>query len=122
MARILIVDDEPFCLESSRVLLATQGFETQGAADGPEAIEIAKQGAPDVLVVDLVLGEDLDGIQVAEALLQLNPKMQTIVITGYATSDLQSRIERYPSMQCLAKPVEPKQFIATVKEAAQQQE
>jgi CheY-like chemotaxis protein len=65
--RVLIVDDEQAIRLVCRVNLANAGFETIEAADGPQAIELARAKQPDLILLDIML-PGLDGWQVAEAL------------------------------------------------------
>jgi DNA-binding NtrC family response regulator len=119
MTRVLIVDDDRFSCESLSALLSLEDFKLKMAFDGPTAIEIAKEFLPEVLIADFMLKGELDGVQVAEILKQRDPKLQTIVITGHASSELLAQIENDPSMRWLTKPTDPEQLIETVREAAQ---
>ena len=59
-ATILLVDDEPHILELCRMYLEAEGFRTASAADGKEALVMARKVNPDLVVLDLMLPE-LDG-------------------------------------------------------------
>jgi histidine kinase len=64
---ILHVEDELPVREGLALLLRVDGYEVHGAATGPEALQLAREGLhPDVLIVDFNLGEDLNGAEVAE--------------------------------------------------------
>ncbi len=117
MKRVLIVEDDPVCRTSLSVLLSLNGFDVQAAAGGREAVEIAKSAPPDLLIVDFVLGGELDGVEVAEALQSAKPRMQTIVITGFVTPELEGRMAHCSTMRCLVKPVPPEDLIAAVQQA-----
>ena len=118
MAKILIVDDEAECRESLRALLSLQGFDIEVAANGAEAVDLGRSFIPDVLVVDLVLGDEMDGIQIAEALRSLNPAMEVVMVTGYLTADLEARIKEGLRVRCLVKPVDPSELLLAVRQAA----
>ena len=53
--RVLIADDEPAIALSLEFLLRNDGYETQIARDGEEALRIAKTFLPDLIVLDLML-------------------------------------------------------------------
>lgn len=118
MTRVLIVDDDVVCCESVSALLGMEGFEMRTSTDGAQSIEIAKEFQPNVLIVDLMLCGELDGIQVAKAIKQFNPSMQTIVVSGYASPNLQGKLEGDPSMRWVCKPAQPVKLIEMVREAA----
>ena len=65
--RILIADDEPAIAISLQFLFGNAGFETQIARDGLEALRIAGDFAPHLIVLDLMLPR-LNGIEVCRAL------------------------------------------------------
>ena len=64
-ARILVVDDEPAIRLLCRVNLQADGFAVQEAPDGVEAMRIAREWQPDLILLDVMMpGED--GFAVAE--------------------------------------------------------
>lgn len=67
--RILVVDDDPTQTLWSRHYLEEAGFEVAEAADGEGAIAAAKSGAPDLVLLDVML-PDMDGFQVCQVLKQ----------------------------------------------------
>jgi DNA-binding NarL/FixJ family response regulator len=68
VATILIVDDDPRFRGIARRLLESEGFEVIGeAADGREALSVARELDPDVVLLDVHL-PDIDGIEVATRL------------------------------------------------------
>jgi CheY-like chemotaxis protein len=119
MAKILIVDDEPVCRESTRLLLSFQGFDVRTAAGSSEAYQAALAFVPDVLIVDWILRDALDGLEVAQTLrTTINPDLRTILITGYLSADLEARARAFPSLEYLTKPVEPADLLSAVAKAA----
>ena len=64
---ILIVEDEADILDLVSVNLAREGFRVLGAADGEAGLALAREQAPDLVLLDLML-PGLDGLQVCRAL------------------------------------------------------
>ena len=118
MAKILIVDDDDSCRDASRVLLCGEGFEVQTAADGREALDLATRFVPDVLLVDWMLQDHMDGLEVARALRSTAPQMRALVITGYLSAELEERIAEFPFARYLTKPLPPGDLITAVRKAA----
>jgi CheY-like chemotaxis protein len=58
--RILVVEDDDDIRLLLTELLAAEGYETRGASDGPQALELAESWGPDVVLLDLVL-PSMDG-------------------------------------------------------------
>jgi DNA-binding response OmpR family regulator len=118
MAKLLLVDDQPAYLKLLGALLVEEGFEVQSAASGREALDVGASFVPDVLVVDWMLQDDMDGLEVAEALRRINPEIRVIVITARSSAELPPRIESFPSACCLEKPFRESELIAAVRAAS----
>jgi len=66
-ARVLVVDDEPYLVEILSLSLRHVGFLVEGAATGAEALRIAREFHPDLVVLDVML-PDADGFDLLPAL------------------------------------------------------
>jgi len=119
MTRVLIVDDEQACRDSLRLLLSLEGFEVEVAADGGEAVEAGLRFVPEILVVDWMLRDQRDGLAVAAALRQVNPKLETIAVSGHPHADLESNLKGLAATQYLSKPFLPAELIEAVRRAAE---
>jgi DNA-binding response OmpR family regulator len=67
--KVLVVEDEPTLLETLEYNLARQGYTVSTAADGHKALEMARQGLPDLIVLDVML-PGLDGFEICRILRQ----------------------------------------------------
>jgi two-component system KDP operon response regulator KdpE len=65
--RVLIADDDPQILRALRILLTARGYEVHTARTGAEALSLAVEQHPDLVMLDLGMPQ-LDGIEVIEAL------------------------------------------------------
>jgi len=65
--RILVVDDNEANVDVARMRLESRGYEVITAADGEEALERVKSGAPDLILLDIMMPK-LDGIEVTRRL------------------------------------------------------
>ena len=65
--RILLVDDEPLILKGLKFSLEQDGYETDTAADGEEALEKTRNGGYDIVLLDVMLPK-LSGIEVCQAI------------------------------------------------------
>ena len=84
MARVLVVDDEPQILRAMRISLRVRGYEVDTAATGKQALEMAAQHPPDLVILDLGL-PDLDGVEVIGGLRGWSTA-PIIVLSGRAES------------------------------------
>ncbi len=86
--RILICDDDPDILRSMELLLASEGFLVELAANGLQALEAVGRQRPDLIILDVMMPE-LDGIN---ALMKLREKHHIPVIMLSAKSEIQDKV------------------------------
>jgi NarL family two-component system response regulator LiaR len=81
---VLVVDDHAVVREGVRAFLATQPDLTVvgTAGSGAEALRLAAEHAPDVVLMDLVM-PGLDGVETTRRLRQVTPRSQVLVLTSY---------------------------------------
>jgi two-component system, OmpR family, response regulator MprA len=79
--RILVVDDEPAVLDAVDRALRVQGYDTELAADGREALDALAAGAPDALVLDLLMPR-VDGLEVCRRLRAAGDRTPVLVLTA----------------------------------------
>jgi DNA-binding response OmpR family regulator len=79
-SRILVVDDERIVTEVVERYLQLEGYEVRVAKDGKQALEIAGQWHPDLIVLDLMLPE-VDGLEVCRRLNRDSP-LPIIMLTA----------------------------------------
>jgi len=80
-ARLLVVDDEPSIRELLTASLRFAGFEVFSAADGAEALKLADQHRPDLVVLDIML-PDLDGFTVTRKLRERGRDVPVVFLTA----------------------------------------
>jgi len=114
--RVLVVDDESDFTELLKFNLQSQGFDILSAADGMEALNIARRELPDVVLVDLML-PDLDGFSVCEILRSQPSTSQVPIIV---VSALDGEYVRGRGLQtgvacCFKKPVDMKMLGESIR-------
>jgi NarL family two-component system response regulator LiaR len=82
--QILIVDDQPRARQSLRALLSTwpAAGEIREAEDGYEAVRLAQEMQPDVVLMDVRM-PGMDGLQAARIIKSCWPQIQVVVLTLY---------------------------------------
>jgi len=85
--RVLVVDDHPLTREALVSLLRTHGFELAGtAADGAEAIALARDEQPDLVLLDLSM-PGMDGLSALPRLRDAAPRCEVVVLTASGTEE-----------------------------------
>lgn len=101
---ILVVDDQAEVLESTVELLQALGFEALSADSGEAALRLLQEEPGiEVLLTDVVM-PGMDGVTLAQHAKRLSPTMKVILVSGYASPELQSAIAKGENFQFLAKP------------------
>ena len=107
---VLCVDDEPAILDATRLLLQTWGCEPRLASNPSEAERIAVQEPIDVIIADLDLRADRDGIELVTGLRKrLSEPGNIAIITAKSTQSVVDRCHQQ-GLHLLKKPSAPKEI------------
>lgn len=116
-ARILVVDDEPEIVKAIRTNLEMEGYEVLEAYNGPDALRIAREERPDLMVLDVLMPE-MDGWQVLREVRgdEALKDMPVVLLTALSSDrDVDTGWE-LGAHRYLTKPFEPERLIETVRE------
>jgi two-component system CheB/CheR fusion protein len=104
--RLLVVDDNLDAAESLALLLAAQGHEVRRAHSGPEALAVARDFVPEVILLDIGL-PGMDGYEVARSVRgdRALRHCQVIAVTGYGRDEDRRRSREAGFDHHLVKPV-----------------
>ncbi|HEV2768259.1 MAG TPA: response regulator transcription factor, partial [Acidimicrobiales bacterium] len=92
--RVLLADDHKILREGLRRSLEVQGLDVVGeAADGEEAIEMAEDLRPDVVLMDVTMPV-LDGVEATRRIRQRLPEVRVVVLTMHADETTMARAIR----------------------------
>jgi DNA-binding response OmpR family regulator len=114
--KILIVDDDLETLRLIGVMLQRHGYEIAAATNGSQAVTMAGNEMPDLIVLDVMM-PGMDGIEVTEVL-RKNPNTHNIPILMFtAKSQVEDKVAGYDSGadDYLTKPVHPAELVAHIK-------
>jgi CheY-like chemotaxis protein len=119
MGRVLVVDDEPDVLLLCRLNLEPRGHELLEASEGPRALELAREGRPDVIVLDLML-PGMDGYEVLETLRgdEGTAGIPVIVLTAKSLTADRERSRGLGAAAFLTKPFLPDDLCEIVESLA----
>ena len=114
--KILLVDDEPDILEFLSYNIEREGFEVHTAQNGKEAIDIAKEIKPHLIILDVMMPE-MDGVETCDAIRNDPVIKNTIIAFLTARSEDYSQIAGFEAGadDYIAKPVKPKVLISRIK-------
>ena len=106
---VLVLDDEEAICDVCEAILMRHGYDVSTARNGEEAIlkcnERLKEGKPfDVALMDLVLPGGMGGEVAVRHLRKLDPKIKTIVCSGYSNHPVMANYQQYGFDAVLPKP------------------
>lgn len=113
--KILIADDEPDILEILEYNLTAEGFTVLKAKDGDEALIVARQQHPDLIILDVMMPRKT-GMEVCQILRSQPEFEQTLIIILTALSDESSHVKglEMGADDYVNKPISPKVLISRV--------
>ena len=114
MPRILIADDEPSIVLALKDEFVFEGFDVDSIADGPTAVERAREFKPDVMLLDLML-PGMNGFEVCRRLRAEIPELWIIMLTVRA-----QEVDRVMGLELgaddyVTKPFSLRELVARVK-------
>lgn len=104
--RVLVVEDDPFIAEDIREALVNVDYHVAGVAHNKtDAIEMLESTSPDIALLDINLGDNLDGIIIAET---INDSCQIpfLYLTSYSNKEIIDQVKETLPMGYIVKPFE----------------
>jgi DNA-binding response OmpR family regulator len=115
---VLVVDDESVIADTLTEILSRSGYAAITAYDGDEALEIALQTPPEMLITDVIL-PGMNGIELAVKIRRIFPDCKILLFSGQAaTVDLLAGAKGAGHhFNLISKPIHPKDLLARVSES-----
>jgi DNA-binding NarL/FixJ family response regulator len=119
MITVLLVDDHPMVRAGLTHLIATtEDLETVGeAADGDQAVSMAGQLTPDVILMDLSM-PGVDGVEATRRVVDDHPEIRVVVLTSFSDKKRVSEALAAGAVGYLLKDCEPDEVLAAIRSAS----
>ncbi len=111
--KILVVDDDSKTVELIKLYLEKDGYQVLAAYDGRQALELARQKQPDLIVLDLMLPQ-VDGLDVCRVL-RSESKIPIIMLTAQTTEEDKLLGLDLGADDYVTKPFSPRELLARVR-------
>ncbi|MEO6901965.1 MAG: response regulator transcription factor [Bacteroidia bacterium] len=114
--KILLVDDEPDILEFLKYNLKKEGFTVYTASNGKEALTLAKENSPQVIILDVMM-PDMDGIETCREIREMPGLKDVMVAFLTARNEDYSQIAGFEvgADDYINKPIKPRVLISRIK-------
>jgi two-component system, OmpR family, response regulator CpxR len=115
-SKVLLVDDEREFVETLSERLMLREIGSAVVYDGTEALRVATEEEPDVIVLDLKM-PGIDGVEVLKRLKKDHPEMEVIILTGHGSARDRETCMQLGAFAYLEKPVDIEQLSKVMQEA-----
>lgn len=119
---ILIVDDERGIRETLRGVLEDEGFEVETVVSGEACLEIVKKQHFSCVLLDIWLGEGIDGLETLQKLREDGNDAAVVMISGHGNIETAVKSTKLGAFDFIEKPLSLERTIVTVKNAIRQRE
>ncbi len=118
--KILIVDDDADLVLATRVVLQSAGYDVEEAANGETALERMRTDKPDLVLMDVMMANPLDGYHTTQQIAD-DPQLSRIPILMVSAITASAYASSFPTDRLLSirefisKPVEPEALLRKIK-------
>ncbi|KKR07277.1 MAG: Sporulation initiation phosphotransferase F [Candidatus Peregrinibacteria bacterium GW2011_GWC2_39_14] len=119
MIRVLVIDDEEGLADFMQRILSLKGYAAFMETDGVGAVNFFKNERPDIVLIDIDLGySEIDGVEVLKRIKEIDKNAVCIMVTRITDEESVKKSKEYGAMHYLLKPLDSKDIVAAVDEAA----
>lgn len=117
--KVLIADDERVIADTLSTILSLDGYEARAVYTCRNALEMAAEFQPDILISD-VLMSDINGVDAAIEMRKLLPGIRVLLLSGQAaTAEMVAKARaQHMGFEVLIKPVHPRDLLEKLRAAA----
>ena len=101
---ILIVDDIQEQLDIAKNMLTRLGYTVHTAKSGVRAVEIIKQQPADLIILDMIMPDGLDGLETYRKIIKLYPHQKALITSGFSESKRVKRLLQLGAGEYVQKP------------------
>ncbi len=112
---VSVIDDDESSCELVQAFLSSMGCEVQSFTDARQALAAFRASPPDLVITDIHMPGDLDGLGLLKLIKEERPLIEVIMITGAADKDLAIKALRLGAFDFLEKPFSLPDLVTTVK-------
>ena len=102
--KVVVIDDVAEQRDLGQRILGHAGYRVQTAVNGRDGLTVLEQESFDVVLIDMIMEEDFDGLQTCRAILEKWPGQRCIIVSGYSESDRAAEALRVGARSFLQKP------------------
>lgn len=101
---VLVVDDVDDQRELASDLLSSLGYQVETASNGREAVEYLRNHSVDIMVLDMIMEKDFDGLDTYREIISLKSGQKAVIVSGFSATDRVQETQRLGAGQYIKKP------------------
>ncbi|MBK7141968.1 MAG: response regulator [bacterium] len=110
-----MIDDDDIQREVSSRLLTSLGYLVTDCANGDAAVKLLGHQQFDLLLVDMIMPNSMDGTETYRRALEINPEQKAIIVSGFSESERVLEAQRLGAGQFVRKPLDRRTIAAAVR-------
>ncbi len=114
--KVLIVDDSAEQREMVADMLESMGYDIHCVCGGREAIDYLKDSQADIVLLDMIMEKDFDGLRTYEEIIKIHPGQKAIIVSGYSQTEHVLRMQELGAGQYVKKPYTIERLARAVRE------
>lgn len=114
MVRLMLIEDDPGVRDYFKSVVGRMGYELLTAEDGPSGLELLAKETVDVIMTDLNMPGEPNGMELVKQIRDTYPKTPVIVVSGYPTRERLDECKALGIEDFLTKPFEMTFFSSVV--------
>ncbi|MFH1700879.1 MAG: PAS domain S-box protein [Candidatus Zixiibacteriota bacterium] len=101
---VLVVDDNPEQRQVAYELLTNLGYDVSVVRHGHEAIEFLKNHSVNIILLDIIMEQDYDGLDTYRDILKIHPAQKAIIISGFSATERVNEMQTLGAGEYVRKP------------------
>src|SRR5215831_7660545 len=118
-ANVLVVDDDSTTRDLLSEVLSEEGHAVVTSGSGEEALEIGRRQSFDVIISDMKLGPNLNGLDVLRTYKAIQPESEVILITAFGSMETAIEAVKAGAFDYISKPFKLEEVLLIVGRALQ---
>ncbi|NOR46028.1 MAG: PAS domain S-box protein [Candidatus Delongbacteria bacterium] len=114
--RILAIDDEDIQLDIAESLLTEINYKVKTTKDVSKINSLVKSFNPDIILLDMILGKDKDGLDIYQDIIKTRPKQKVIIVSGFSESERVKEAIKLGVKKYVKKPYTIEDIAVSIKE------
>ena len=101
---ILVIDDIEEQRDIAAMILTKLGYTVTTVSSGEEAVEYMKDHSADLLILDMIMDSDMDGLETYKKIIELHPGQKAIIVSGFSETESVKETQRMGAGTYVKKP------------------